>query len=67
VIIHKAHTFMHNRNLFYTAVTRARQSAVIIGDQWGLRNCAQKKLVDKRRTFLSIMAFGSLHSERATV
>jgi len=67
VIIHKAHTFMHNRNLFYTAVTRARQSVVIIGDQWGLRNCAQKKLVDRRRTFLSIAGVGSLHSECATV
>jgi len=55
VIIHKAHTFMHNRNLFYTAVTRSRQSAVIIGDRWGLRNCAQKKLVDRRRTFLSLV------------
>ncbi len=67
VIIHKAHTFMHNRNLFYTAVTRARQSAVIIGDQWGLRNCAQKKLVDRRRTFLSIAGVGSLHSEHAAL
>lgn len=67
VIIHKAHTFMHNRNLFYTAVTRARQSAVIIGDQWGLRNCAQKKLVDKRRTFLSIAKVGSLKAECAAV
>ncbi len=67
VIIHKAHTFMHNRNLFYTAVTRARHSAVIIGDQWGLRNCAQKKLVDRRRTFLSISAVGSLHSEHAVL
>ena len=67
VIIHKAHTFMHNRNLFYTAVTRARQSAVIIGDQWGLRNCAQKKLVDRRRTFLSIAKVGSLQAECAAV
>ena len=67
VIIHKAHTFMHNRNLFYTAVTRARQSVVIIGDQWGLRNCAQKRLVDRRRTFLSIAGVGSLHAECAAV
>ena len=54
-IIHKAHTFMHSRNLFYTAVTRSQQSAVVIGDRWGLRNCAQKKLVDRRRTFLSLV------------
>ena len=54
-IIHKAHTFMLNRNLFYTAVTRSQQSALVIGDRWGLRNCAQRKLVDRRRTFLSLV------------
>ncbi|MDP8227963.1 MAG: AAA family ATPase, partial [Candidatus Electryoneaceae bacterium] len=54
-IIHKAHTFMHNKNLFYTAVTRSQQCAVIIGDRWGLRNCAKKRLMTKRRTLLSMM------------
>ena len=29
VIIDKVHTFMYNRNLFYTVVTRTRQSAAI--------------------------------------
>jgi len=53
-IIHKAHSFQHHRNLFYTAVTRARDSAIILGDRWGVRFCAQKKSVDLRQTFLSL-------------
>jgi exodeoxyribonuclease V alpha subunit len=57
VIVHKAHSFMHHRNLFYTAVTRAQQTVVVIGDRWGLRNCAAKEQVERRKTFLSVLAF----------
>ncbi len=53
VVIHKSHSFMHHRNLFYTGVTRAKQSAIILGDRWGVRNCAEKVQVDSRKTFLS--------------
>jgi len=35
VVVHKAHAFMHHRNLFYTGVTRAKETAVVIGDRWG--------------------------------
>ncbi len=55
VVVHKAHSFMHHRNLLYTAVTRARETTILIGDRWGLANCAQKQLQDNRRTFLSIL------------
>ncbi len=55
VIIHKSHSFMHHRNLFYTGVTRARQVAIVIGDHWGMRNCAQKEQVERRKTFLSVL------------
>ncbi|MCG3134342.1 MAG: ATP-dependent RecD-like DNA helicase [Planctomycetes bacterium] len=55
VLIHKAHAFMHHRNLFYTGVTRAQQVAVVIGDRWGLRNCASKEQVERRKTFLSVL------------
>src|SRR5690606_23405350 len=55
VLIHKAHSFMHHRNLFYTGLTRARQVAVLIGDQWGMRNCAEKEQVERRKTFLSVL------------
>ncbi len=55
VVIHKAHSFMHHRNLFYTGVTRARQVAIVVGDLWGMRNCAEKEQVERRKTFLSVL------------
>jgi exodeoxyribonuclease V alpha subunit len=55
VIIHKAHTFMHHRNLFYTGVTRARQVAIVVGDAWGMKSCAEKEEVERRKTFLSVL------------
>ena len=55
VVVHKSHSFMHHRNLLYTGVTRARRTAIIIGDRWGIRNCATRCQVDERRTFLSLM------------
>jgi exodeoxyribonuclease V alpha subunit len=59
VITHKSHSFMHHRNLLYTAVTRAKESVVIVGDRWGIDNCAAKRQVDRRNTFLSFL----LHPE----
>jgi len=55
VVVHKSHAFMHHRNLFYTGVTRARKTAIVVGDQWGVANCAQRCKVDERRTFLSLL------------
>lgn len=57
VIVHKSQSFMHHRNLFYTGVTRAKKTAIIIGDRWGIRNCAKHKITDRRRTFLSLEGF----------
>ena len=57
VIVHKSQAFMHHRNLFYTGVTRAKKTAIIIGDRWGIRNCAKHKITDRRRTFLSLEGF----------
>lgn len=54
VIIHKSHSFQHHRNLFYTAVTRARETAIILGDAWGIRECARKRSTALRQTFLSL-------------
>jgi exodeoxyribonuclease V alpha subunit len=59
VVAHKSHSFMHHRNLLYTAVTRAKESVIILGDRWGIDNCASKRQVDRRNTFLSFL----LHSE----
>ncbi len=55
VVAHKSHSFMHHRNLLYTAVTRAKQSVIILGDRWGIENCAAKRQVDRRNTFLSFL------------
>lgn len=63
LVIHKAHSFMHHRNLFYTGVTRARQVAIVVGDQWGMKNCAEKEQVERRKTFLSVMDLPSAEPE----
>jgi exodeoxyribonuclease V alpha subunit len=55
VIAHKSHAFMHHRNLLYTAVTRAKESVILLGDRWGIENCAAKRQVDRRNTFLSFL------------
>ncbi|MFB3882440.1 MAG: AAA family ATPase [Armatimonadota bacterium] len=55
LVVHKSHSFQHHRNLFYTGVTRAQQVAIILGDQWGIRNCADKREVGRRKTFLSLV------------
>jgi exodeoxyribonuclease V alpha subunit len=55
VIAHKSHSFMHHRNLLYTAVTRAKDSVILLGDRWGIDNCASKRQVDRRNTFLSFL------------
>jgi exodeoxyribonuclease V alpha subunit len=55
LVVHKSHSFQHHRNLFYTGVTRAQQVAIILGDQWGIRNCADKREVGRRKTFLSLL------------
>jgi len=60
VITHKSHSFMHHRNLLYTAVTRAQKAVIMLGDHWGIENCALKQQVDRRNTFLSFL----LHDPR---
>ncbi|MCZ7586497.1 MAG: AAA family ATPase [Deltaproteobacteria bacterium] len=59
VIVHKSHSFMHSQNLFYTGVSRAKQTTIVIGDRWGVRNCATKKANDERSTFLGLWRKGS--------
>jgi exodeoxyribonuclease V alpha subunit len=54
-VIHKSHSFGHDRNLLYTAVTRARETAIIVGDRWGIQNCAKITKSINRRTFLSLL------------
>lgn len=65
VVVHKAHSFMHHRNLFYTGVTRARQVAIVVGDHWGMRSCAEKEQVERRKTFLSVLDLPRADGKRA--
>lgn len=60
VIAHKSHSFMHHRNLLYTGVTRAKETAIIVGDHWGITNCASRVQVDARKTFLSLILSGGV-------
>ncbi|GIU75787.1 MAG: ATP-dependent RecD-like DNA helicase [Bryobacteraceae bacterium] len=55
VVAHKSHSFMHHRNLLYTAVTRARESVILLGDRWGIQKCAARRQVDRRNTLLSFL------------
>jgi exodeoxyribonuclease V alpha subunit len=61
IITHKSHSFMHHRNLLYTAVTRAQKA--VLGDHWGIENCAKKQQVDKRNTFLTFLLHDARRSE----
>ena len=63
VVVHKAHSFMHHRNLLYTGVTRARRTAIVLGDHWGIQNCAKRCQVDDRRTFLPLFLDAAQHAK----
>lgn len=64
-MIHKSNSFMHHRNLLYTGVTRARRTAIVLGDHWGIHNCARRCQVDDRRTFLALFLGGALGAKAA--
>lgn len=53
LVVSSQHTYMHHRNLLYTGVTRAKQTAIILGDKVGINRCAYRQKQNKRRTFLS--------------
>src|SRR6185437_13685673 len=54
VVVPKAHSFMQHRNWFYTAVTRAQKTAVIVGCEDGIRRAAERVENDKRQTLLEV-------------
>lgn len=43
-----------DNTVLYTAVTRARKTAIIVGDKGAIGECAWQCQVDDRKTFLSI-------------
>jgi hypothetical protein len=53
IICHNTHYMMLQRNLVYTALTRAKKFAVIIGTKWALKRSVTNKHVQPRYTRLS--------------
>lgn len=55
-VCHRAHQFMLNRSLLYTAATRARQTCILLGDDRGIRTAATRVVTNTRRTLLPALA-----------
>ena len=54
VVAHSTHTFMLSRALFYTAITRARDGVLLVGDEEGVRH-AVKNARDASRNSSLVM------------
>lgn len=52
VVCHSTHSFILSRQLLYTAITRAKQGVVLIGDQLGLERALSNRRTDERNTTL---------------
>ncbi|MHB9023449.1 MAG: SF1B family DNA helicase RecD2 [Armatimonadota bacterium] len=66
-IVHSKHAYMLHRNLLYTAVTRARETAILFGDQTGMRRALDTVTVDARRSWLSVWGTPRVEKTRASV
>jgi exodeoxyribonuclease V alpha subunit len=54
-ICHRSQAFMLNRNLLYTACTRAQQVCIVLGDERsGIRHAAERVVTNCRRTLLGL-------------
>lgn len=51
-VVHSTHTHMLTRQLFYTAITRARKGVVLVGDDRGLKTAISTGRVPVRNTTL---------------
>ena len=58
-VCHRAHKIMLHRGLLYTAVSRARRTAVIVGDRWGHKAAATTVASDARRTLFALASTAS--------
>ena len=54
VVCATAHTYMLSRNLLYTAVTRARESVVIVGESLAVTRALKNVDAMRRRTWLPV-------------
>jgi exodeoxyribonuclease V alpha subunit len=55
-ICHRLNGFMQHRSWLYTAVTRAQKTSVIVGDDDGIRRAAERRVDDRRGTWLQVFA-----------
>jgi len=52
VVCHSTHTFILGRQLFYTAITRAKQGVIVVGDKKGIRTAIAEADPPRRNTGL---------------
>lgn len=55
VICHSSHGKFCNRNLLYTAVTRAKTTCIILGDSYGISQAAKNVTANLRCTLLPVL------------
>jgi exodeoxyribonuclease V alpha subunit len=53
LVLHRQHWVMLQRNLLYTAVTRARRQVVVLGEAYALRTAIRNARVQERWTRLA--------------
>ena len=53
VVCHSSHSYMLGRSLLYTAITRAKQGVVIVGDEKGLKRAIENTRDAQRNTTLA--------------
>jgi len=54
-VVHSSHSQMHDRNLFYTSVTRAQKTSIVVGNWKGILPAAKMMKVGLCQTFFSIL------------
>lgn len=60
VVVHSTHTFMLRRQLLYTAITRAKEGVIVIGNKKGVKAALKAKRSDNRNTALCDRIRGEL-------
>ena len=64
-VMHQTHAHMHHRNLFYTSVTRARKTSILVGSKRAMERCAKNTEAGRRNTFLSVLPMREARATRA--
>lgn len=65
-LVHRSQSFMLYRNLLYTAVTRAKQSVILLGDASGMTRAISKRDAAERKTFFNLVDFRAFSTKGLT-